>query len=168
MGLNAVLRWLACGVVISAVPVVVALAVLPSGIAFSDQLGHGDMAVLASGIAGGSLSEFFGAEPPRPKWVFGSGLTVTLVGSTILLMGVAEHDAKFSASTVTSVSWWLLGMSIVFSLPLMAPEIRKMRLRNRVMGGRGTGDYLLRKLRIRKSTRSGHAGAEVSPIEGDG
>lgn len=137
LGLNAVLRWLACGVLISAVPVAVALAALPSGTAFTDQLGHGDMTVLASGIAGGSLSEFFGAEPPRPKWVFGSGLALTLLGSTILLMGAAERDAKFTPDVVTNVSWWLLVLSIVFSLPLMAPEIRRIRLRRHSLADPG-------------------------------
>lgn len=129
-------------------PVAVALAALPSGTALADQLGHGDMAVLASGIAGGSLAEFFGTVPPRPKWLFGAGLALTLLGSTILLMGAAERDTKFTAGVVTDASWWLLGISIVFSLPLMAPEIRRMRLRRQTSGG--------------------PVGTKVGAVEGDG
>lgn len=147
MGLNAVLRWLACGVVISAVPVAVALAALPAGTAFTNQLGHGDMAVLASGIAGGSLSEFFGAEPPRPKWVFGCGLAVTLLGSAVLLMGTAERDAKFTPDLVANASWLLLLISVIFSLPLMAPEVRRIR--------------------IRRHIDADPVGTEVAPVEGD-
>ncbi len=139
--IGSVSRWLFWGIVISGVPIVISLLTAPIGTSVADQLSHGDLAVMASAVAGGSVCELLGPEPPV-NWlrnVLLAACVMTLLGSTILLMSIGgdsdtvvnghlTHIAKLTKSAETKFSVYLLVIAITAGIPAMAPEIRRVRL----------------------------------------
>ena len=107
----------------------------------ADQLSHGDLAVMASAVAGGSICELLGPEPPA-RWlrnVLMGACVATLIGCTILLMSIGGdmdaivnghlvHSGKLTKSAETKFSTYLLVMAVTTGIPVMAPEVRRVRL----------------------------------------
>jgi ABC-type transport system involved in multi-copper enzyme maturation permease subunit len=121
-------RWLFFGVALAIIPVLISFLWLPRNESVTMLLSHGDLAVIASALAGISMGELIGPDEPE-KWirnVLMSSCILLLVGSVVLLSLIASRGGRLTLGQEVAYSWFLFIVAVLIGVASMGATVRRI------------------------------------------
>lgn len=112
--LSKVLQWVVFSVVLAFVPIAASWLFLPAGATAWDAIGHGELAVLAQALAGGSLGVLLADGRDRPSFQLLLVLNgAVLVVGLLILIAIVGESPQFPHDDAVRTSLWLLALAVL-------------------------------------------------------